>query len=175
MNKKYIILSLISIMFLLAMTTVCAEDNDTSAIQIVEDEPIIDDTIDVNDEASETMQKNESSNYNTNATEEQLYETEETETQPTFPGGDAALSEWVASNLKYPAISQEEGTQGRVIVGFVIEPDGSITNIEVVESVDTYLDRAATQLVSKMPKWNPGTVSGRPVRTSYRIPVTFRL
>lgn len=106
---------------------------------------------------------------------EQLYKTEETETQPSFPGGDAALSEWVASNLKYPAISQEEGTQGRVIVGFVIEPDGSITNIEVVESVDTYLDRAATQLVSKMPKWNPGTVSGRPVRTSYRIPVTFRL
>lgn len=106
---------------------------------------------------------------------EQLYETEDTETQPSFPGGDAALSEWVVSNLQYPSISQEEGIQGRVIVGFVIEPDGSITNIEVVKSVDTYLDRAATQLVSKMPKWNPGTVSGKPVRTSYRIPIAFRL
>ncbi|MBQ9499634.1 MAG: energy transducer TonB [Bacteroidaceae bacterium] len=105
--------------------------------------------------------------------EQEIFEIVEEPT--TFPGGDAALMQWLSKNIKYPAIAQENGTQGRVTVRFVVERDGSVSNAEVVRGVDPYLDKEALRVVNSMPKWNPGKQRGKAVRTRFTLPVTFRL
>lgn len=97
------------------------------------------------------------------------------EVMPSFPGGQAALMQFLSSNIKYPVVAQENGVQGRVIVGFVVEPDGSISGVNVMRSVDPSLDREATRVVKSMPKWNPGKQNGSAVRVKYTVPVVFRL
>ena len=105
--------------------------------------------------------------------EQEIFEIVEEPT--TFPGGDAALMQWLSKNIKYPAIAQENGTQGRVTVRFVVERDGSVSNAEVIRGVDPYLDKEALRVVNSMPKWNPGKQRGKAVRTRFTLPVTFRL
>lgn len=97
------------------------------------------------------------------------------EQMPQFPGGDAALFEYLSNNIKYPTIAEENGVQGRVIVTFVVERDGSITDVKVVRSVDPSLDREASRVVKGMPQWIPGKQNGKAVRVKYTVPVTFRL
>ena len=97
------------------------------------------------------------------------------EQMPQFPGGDAALFEYLSSHIKYPTIAEENGVQGRVIVTFVVERDGSITDVQVVKSVDPSLDKEASRVVKGMPRWIPGKQNGAPVRVKYTVPVTFRL
>ena len=97
------------------------------------------------------------------------------EQMPSFPGGNGALLEYLASHVKYPVVAQENGVQGRVIVSFVVERDGSITDVRVVRSVDPSLDREAARVVSSMPRWTPGKQNGSAVRVKYTVPVTFRL
>ena len=97
------------------------------------------------------------------------------ENMPDFPGGQAALMQYLAKNIKYPTIAQENGTQGRVIVQFVVNKDGSIVDAKVVRSVDPYLDKEALRVINTMPKWKPGMQKGQPVRVKYTVPVTFRL
>ena len=76
---------------------------------------------------------------------------------------------------KYPAVAAENGVQGRVIVNFIVEKDGSISNVQVVRSVDPALDREAVNTVKRMPKWNPGMNNGQPARVKFTLPVTFKL
>lgn len=97
------------------------------------------------------------------------------EQMPSFPGGDAALFEYLSKNIRYPAIAEENGVQGRVIITFVVERDGHITDVKVVKSVDPSLDKEARRVVSGMPKWIPGKQNGSAVRVKYTVPVTFRL
>ena len=97
------------------------------------------------------------------------------EEMPHFPGGAAALQAFLSSNTKYPVVAQENGVQGRVIVSFVVERDGSITDVKVVRSVDPSLDREATRVVKSMPRWSPGKQNGSAVRVKYTVPVVFRL
>ena len=97
------------------------------------------------------------------------------EQMPSFPGGNAALMEYLSKNVKYPVVAQENGVQGRVVVSFVVERDGSITDVKVVRSVDPSLDREAARVVSSMPKWIPGKQNGSTVRVKYNVPVSFRL
>ena len=97
------------------------------------------------------------------------------EEMPQFPGGQAALLEYLAKNIKYPVVAEENGVQGRVIVTFVVERDGSITDVKVVKSVDPSLDKEATRVVKSMPKWQPGKQNGSAVRVKYTVPVQFRL
>jgi len=97
------------------------------------------------------------------------------EEMPQFPGGQAALLEYLAKNIKYPVVAEENGVQGRVIVTFVVERDGSITDVKVVKSVDPSLDKEAARVVKSMPKWQPGKQNGSAVRVKYTVPVTFRL
>lgn len=97
------------------------------------------------------------------------------EQMPSFPGGNGALMAWLSKNINYPAAAAENGIQGRVIVAFVVEPNGSISNVKVVRSVDPSLDREAASVVSRMPKWNPGKQNGQEVRVKYNVPVTFKL
>ncbi len=97
------------------------------------------------------------------------------EDMPEFPGGMGECMKYLAKNIKYPTISQENGVQGRVIVQFVVNKDGSIVDAEVVRSVDSYLDKEALRVVSGMPKWTPGKQLGKPVRVRYTLPVVFKL
>ena len=97
------------------------------------------------------------------------------EIMPEFPGGTAALMKYLGTNIKDPTISQEMGSAGRVIVQFVVDKDGSISNPEVVRGVDAYLDKEAIRVISGMPKWKPGVQNGKKVRVKYTVPVVFRL
>ena len=97
------------------------------------------------------------------------------EQMPSFPGGPSALFEYLSKNIKYPAVAEENGVQGRVIVTFVVERDGSITDVKVVKSVDPSLDKEAIRVTKSMPHWIPGKQNGSAVRVKYTLPVTFRL
>ena len=96
--------------------------------------------------------------------------------EATFPGGAAAMKMWIQKNVQYPEISRELGDQGRVYVTFVVEPDGSITGIDVMRGgVTDELNREAKRLVRNMPKWDAGEVKGAKVRARCRLPITFTL
>ena len=97
------------------------------------------------------------------------------EQMPSFPGGPSALMQYLSSNIKYPVVAQENGVQGRVVVSFVVERDGSITDVKVARSVDPSLDREAQRVVKSMPRWKPGKQNGSAVRVKYTVPVVFRL
>ena len=98
------------------------------------------------------------------------------EQMPEFPnGGMAGLMQYLSKNIKYPTIAQENGTQGRVTVQFVVNRDGSIVDAKVLRGVDPYLDKEAIRVISSMPKWNPGMQRGKAVRVKYTVPDTFRL
>lgn len=105
--------------------------------------------------------------------EEQIFVAVE---QPAeFPGGQAALMRWLSNNMRYPEAAQQNDIQGRVIVKFVVEKDGSIGNVQIAKGVDKDLDREALRVVKKMPKWQPGKNNGQAVRSYFNLPVTFRL
>lgn len=97
------------------------------------------------------------------------------EQKPSFPGGDAAMYQWLSNNINYPAAASEEGVQGKVIVQFIVEKDGHISGVHVVRGKHPALDAEAKRVVSKMPRWTPGRNNGQPVRVTYNLPVTFRL
>lgn len=97
------------------------------------------------------------------------------EQMPEFPGGAAALMQWLSNNVKYPAIAEENGIQGRVLCQFTVEKDGSINDVLVMRSVDPSLDKEAIRVLKQMPKWVPGKQKGEPVRVKYTVPVQFRL
>ncbi len=94
---------------------------------------------------------------------------------PEFPGGQASLLKYLATRIKYPAIAQENGIQGRVSCSFVVDTDGSLKNIEVIRGIDPSLDREAVRVIREMPKWNPGVQNNMAVAVKYTVPVTFRL
>lgn len=97
------------------------------------------------------------------------------ERMPLFPGGDKAMTAYLKDNLQYPEQARKEGREGRVIITFVVEPDGTLSNAKVIKSVSPDLDMEAIRLVKAMPKWRPGRKQGLAVRVKYTIPVTFRL
>lgn len=97
------------------------------------------------------------------------------EQMPEFPGGQAALLRWISENVKYPATAEENGIQGRVVCTFVVECDGSVTEVQAARSVHPSLDNEAVRVLSMMPKWKPGTQNAKPVRVKYTVPVTFHL
>ena len=97
------------------------------------------------------------------------------EDQPEFPGGEAALMEYLKKNIKYPQICRENNIQGRVIVTFIVNKDGSIVEPEIASSVNPSLDKEALRVISNMPNWKPGYQRGKPVRVKYSVPVNFKL
>jgi protein TonB len=108
------------------------------------------------------------------ADDETIYEV--VDENPEFPGGMKKLVEFLGNNMKYPRISRDNGSQGRVFVRFVVNADGSIQDAEILRSSgDMYLDEEALRLVAIMPKWVPGREKGKPVRVRFVLPVNFRL
>ena len=97
------------------------------------------------------------------------------EQMPEYPGGMQALFEYLSQNLKYPEDAKEQKIEGRVIAIFVVETDGSISNVEVVKPVFPSLDAEAVRVLSAMPKWTPGKQSGKAVRVKYTVPINFQL
>ena len=97
------------------------------------------------------------------------------EQMPSFPGGQRGLMAFLSSHVVYPTIAQENGVQGRVVVGFVVEKNGSISKINIEHSVDPSLDKEAMRVVRAMPRWTPGKHNGEYVRVKYTVPIVFRL
>ena len=109
-----------------------------------------------------------------NVADNSIYET--VEQMPEYPsGGTAGLMNFISKNLKYPTICQESGVQGRVVVSFVVNKDGSTTDFRIIRSVDKYLDKEALRVLNGMPKWKPGKQKGVPVRVRYTVPINFKL
>lgn len=101
---------------------------------------------------------------------------DQVETEPNFPGGLSAIFTHIAKNMRYPPIAAENSIQGKVIVSFVIEKDGSISNVEVANGANPYLDKEAVRVVKTLPEFSsPGKINGKPKRTKMKLPVTFRL
>ena len=105
--------------------------------------------------------------------EQQIFQV--VEEMPEFPGGMGECMKFLAKNIKYPTIAQENGVQGRVIVQFVVNRDGSIVDPVVMRGVDPHLDKEALRVIGMMPKWKPGKQRGKEVRVKYTVPVMFRL
>lgn len=97
------------------------------------------------------------------------------EQMPEYPGGMQAMFKYMADNMKYPADAEKQKVEGRVLVQFIVETDGSVSNTEVLTRVFPSLDAEAVRVINKMPKWIPGKQNGKVVRVKYVIPVNFRL
>ena len=97
------------------------------------------------------------------------------EEPPSFPGGQIALLSWLTENVHYSSEYGDICISGRVVLSFVVEPDGSLSNINVVRSVDPLLDKEAIKVVKSMPRWIPGKQNGKEVRVKYNLPVSFKL
>ena len=97
------------------------------------------------------------------------------EVMPQFPGGQIAMLQYLMKNIKYPEQAMKEGIQGRVTVRFIVEKDGSISDVKPVLSVHPLLNKEAVRVVESMPKWTPGKHNGKPVRVRFNLPVMFKL
>jgi protein TonB len=150
----------------------------TDLFEIVEDDVVIDNEVKFeDDETSEdkvveiyapVLQAEEE------ATEEEIFVI--VEDMPKFRGGDInKFREWVQKRVRYPELAAENGIQGRVFITFVVEPNGTVSNVSVTRSVDQLLDDAAKEAVAASPKWEPGMQRGRPVGVRYSIPIIFQL
>lgn len=144
-----------------------AKDNSSSS-----DADITDGEITLDGDEAEQDASSASSSFSHSG---MVYNSVDMEQKPTFPDGDVALREFLINNLNYPPAAADNGVQGRVLVDFVVELDGTLTDVKVSRGVDPSLDKEALRLVMIMPKWNPGKKGGRIVRVKYTFPVTFRL
>jgi protein TonB len=97
------------------------------------------------------------------------------EKMPQYPGGDEELFKYLATNIKYPSDAKEQNIEGRVICQFVINRDGSVSDVVVVRSIAPSLDAEAVRVISAMPNWTPGEQHGQTVRVKYTLPINFKL
>jgi protein TonB len=97
------------------------------------------------------------------------------EEQAEFPGGLDSMYAYIHKNLKYPELAKEKGIEGRVFVSFIIEKDGSISNVKILRGIGGGCDEAAVEMIKNMPKWKPGTQRGKPVRVQFNLPIKFEL
>lgn len=147
----------------------------TTQIQVVEDDVEVDD-VEINAEVDQNEQIEEY--VPVEVVEDEIQEAEIftiVEEMPEFPGGMNKLAEYLGKNIKYPQMARESGIQGRVFVQFVVEPDGSVSNVAVMRSLGGGCDEEAIRVVKSMPKWKAGKQRGKPVRVSYILPVNFKL
>ena len=153
----------------------------TDLIEIVDEEINLDDVLEIEDVEANVANRRvydfsgQGNGYGDEYGDEYSDEAEVfavVEDMPKFPGN---VQQWISKNIKYPMIAQENNIQGRVFVQFVIERDGSVTDVKVARSVDPSLDKEAIRVVKAMPKWTPETTHAKPVRVSYTVPINFQL
>ena len=147
-------------------------------IQIVEDDVEVEDEIDINAEVDQDEVIEEYEFTPPEIEEEEIVEAEifkVVEEMPEFPGGPAKMMEYIQKNMKYPMMARESDIQGRVFVNFVVEPDGSISNVTVMRGIGGGCDEEALRVVQSMPNWKPGKQRGSAVRCSFTVPIIFKL
>lgn len=145
-------------------------------LEIVEDDVDIDDDLEILDAEDESDNEVRDLSAFDDFGDEDTGEAEVfiiVENMPIFPEGNPQT--WIAKNIKYPIIAQENGIQGRVFVKFVVEPTGKVSNVEILRGVDASLDKEAIRVINSMPAWKPGMQRGKPVRVSIQIPINFQL
>ncbi|MDD3280163.1 MAG: energy transducer TonB [Bacteroidales bacterium] len=149
----------------------------TTVIEIIDDNIRIDSDFEVDAESDQSMvtQEYEYVEYVDEAPveEEEIFVI--VEENPEFPGGDEARMKFLQDNIVYPSVAKSAGIEGTVIVGFVVERDGSITNVKILRGKAQSIDEEAVRVAKKMPKWKPGKQRGRTVRAQFRMPITFIL
>lgn len=152
--------------------------------KVVEVLNIVDDDVEIEDELEiEDTEADETTVIDVAPVIETSEEVEQDDTEvffivedmPEFPGGDLALRKYLASQIKYPVIAQENGIQGKVYVTFVVGKDGAVSNARIARGVDPSLDKEALRVVNSLPKWKPGKQRGKPVNVSYTVPINFVL
>jgi protein TonB len=94
---------------------------------------------------------------------------------PEFPGGDIALIRWISDHIRYPKIASDKGIQGKVYISFVVESDGTISNVGIIQGIDPMLDKEALRVITALPRWSPGLQGGKAVRVSYTVPINFSI
>ncbi len=147
-------------------------------IQVVEDDVEVEDEIDINAEVDQDEIIEEYDFTPPEIEEEEIVEAEifkVVEEMPEFPGGTAKMMEYIQKNIKYPMMARESDIQGRVFVSFVVEPNGSITNVAVLRGIGGGCDEEALRVVQSMPNWKPGKQRGSAVRCSFTVPIVFKL
>jgi periplasmic protein TonB len=156
-----------------------APPQQTTIIQIVEDDVDIDEEIDIDVEADQNTEVQEYKPVedlgNTQEEEEEVQIFTVVESMPGFPGGEAARIQYLNDNIKYPQMARESGIQGRVFVTFVVERDGSVTDVKVLRGIGGGCDEEAVRVIKNMPKWDPGKQRGKPVRVQFNMPILFKL
>jgi len=146
-----------------------------TVLQIVEDDVEVED-IQINVEADKNVAIEvyiPPARQEEEVTEQEIFTV--VESMPEFPGGQVKMMEFIARNIKYPPMARESGIQGRVFVNFVVEPDGSVSNVKVLRGIGGGCDEEAIRVVESMPKWIPGRQRGKAVRVSFNLPVRFTL
>ena len=147
-------------------------------IEVVEDDVEVEDEIDINAEVDQDEVIEEYDFTPPEIEEEEIVEAEifkVVEEMPEFPGGAAKMMEYIQKNIKYPMMARESDIQGRVFVNFVVEPDGTITNVMVMRGIGGGCDEEALRVVQSMPNWKPGKQRGSAVRCSFTVPIIFKL
>lgn len=147
----------------------------TTIIEIVEDDEEIEEELEIEDtdadedDVVEIVEIEEEEE----AAEEEIFTI--VETQPSFPGGEAKLYAYLGNNMKYPPIARDNNIQGRVYVSFVVEKNGSITDVKVLRGIGGGCDEEAIRVVKSMPGWSPGKQRGKSVRVRFNLPIVFKL
>jgi periplasmic protein TonB len=156
-----------------------APPQQTTIIQIVEDDVDIDEEIDIDVEADQNTEVQEYKPVedlgNAQEEEEEVQIFTVVESMPGFPGGESARIQYLNDNIKYPQMARESGIQGRVFVTFVVEKDGSVTDVKVLRGIGGGCDEEAVRVIQNMPKWDPGKQRGKPVRVQFNMPILFKL
>lgn len=152
----------------------------TTKITIVENDAVVEDEIELDVEVSQETAVAEYIPYvPIEEEEEEVIESDQifvvVESMPEFPGGNLALMRYLQENIKYPALAKEMGIKGRVFLSFVVEKDGSVTDVQVLRGIGGGCDEEAIRVIESMPRWKPGTQRNHPVRVQFNLPVKFTL
>jgi TonB family protein len=163
-NQKYGLLILISIILLLGGLYLYFEANPTSQnnSDVQQDEQRVGE--------DEKKEKTFTEHLKTDTTDPG-----KVEKMPEFPGGEDAMNDFLSRNLSYPAMAKEQGIQGKVWIGFMVDKFGNVENVEILRGIGGGCDEEAKRVVEMMPRWNPGTQDGKPVNVKFRFPINFNL
>lgn len=148
----------------------------TTVIEIVEDELDIEDDIEIDvedDQDTEVQDYVPVEEAEEEQEEQQIFTV--VEAMPSYPGGEEAMRRYLSESIEYPQMARESGIQGRVFVTFVVERDGNITDVKILRGIGGGCDEEALRVIKNMPKWSPGKQRGKPVRVQFNMPIMFKL
>jgi len=152
-----------------------APPQQTTVIEIVEDDMEIEDEIEIDVEADQETEVEEYVPVDEEDEADEAVIFTVVESMPDFPGGDMARIKYLNENIKYPQMARESGIQGRVFVTFVVEKNGSVTDVKVLRGIGGGCDEEAIRVIENMPKWNSGKQRGKAVRVQFNMPILFKL